>query len=248
MNVYALPLNCSLEHEDITVFPAVLHTEKECILVDCGYPGSLSAIECGLKELGISPDTLTKVIITHHDHDHVGSLRELEKKYQQVEIFCSSIQLPYLTGKKISLRVQQAQQELASQEITTDERQFIQRAMEYLLMIEPVHHAQALPHNGLVPGADGIEIIDTKGHMPGHISVYIRDAKTLIAGDALVIENGELRCSRPEYTVDMTEALESVEVLLNYPIERIICYHGGEYTRDIKNSLESILNGSGTES
>ena len=231
-----------LEHQNITVFPAVLYDENECILIDCGYPGSLTTIESGLKILGLSPEKLSKVIITHHDHDHVGSLREIEEKYPHVEIFCSSIQFPYLTGEKKSLRVQQAEQELASQEMTSDERQFIQHTVEYLLTIEPIHRAQPLPSNGLLPWADGVEIIDTKGHMPGHISVYIRDSKTLVAGDALVIEDGELRCSRPEYTFNMTAALKSIEALLKYPIERIICYHGGEYTRDIKHSLERILN------
>jgi len=240
MNVYAMPLIYPLEHEDITVFPAVLCDDKECILVDCGYPGSLAALESGFNKLGLSTKKLTKVIITHHDHDHVGCLREIEQKYPHVEIFCSSFQLPYLTGKKKSLRVQQAEQELASQELTTDERHLMRSTIEYLLTIEPVHHAQSLPI-GLLPWADGIEIIDTKGHMPGHISVYDRHSKTLVAGDALVIEDGKLRCSRPEYTLIMTEALASIKALLTYPIERIICYYGGEYTRDIKNSLESIV-------
>ena len=31
----------------------------------------------------------------------------------------------------------------------------------------------------------GLEVIETPGHMPGHISLYLKDSKTLICGDAL---------------------------------------------------------------
>ena len=90
------------------------------------------------------------------------------------------------------------------------------------------------------PFCGGIEIISTPGHMPGHISVYIKDSKTLIAGDAMVIEDRKLSIANPQYTLDIDEAKKSISKLLNYKIDRIICYHGGVYTKNIKESLENI--------
>lgn len=62
----------------------------------------------------------------------------------------------------------------------------------------------------------GIEIISTPGHMPGHISIYVKESKTLIVGDALVIESGELKIALPQYTLDIDEARKSVKKLLSY--------------------------------
>jgi hypothetical protein len=39
----------------------------------------------------------------------------------------------------------------------------------------------------------------------------------------------------------MAEAKRSIRKFLNYDIDRIICYHGGEYTGDIKKEIEKIL-------
>lgn len=38
----------------------------------------------------------------------------------------------------------------------------------------------------------------------------------------------------------MKEAKKTINKLLNYEIDRIICYHGGIYQSDIKKSLENI--------
>lgn len=53
-----------------------------------------------------------------------------------------------------------------------------------------------------------IEIIET----PGHISIYIKESKTLIARDALVIENNKLCMANPQYTLDMKEAKKAIKL------------------------------------
>lgn len=77
--------------------------------------------------------------------------------------------------------------------------------------------------------------------MPGHISIYIKDSKTLIAGDALVVEDDKLTIANPQYTLDIISAKNSIKKLLNYEIDKIVCYHGGVYTKDIKKSLQNII-------
>ena len=49
-----------------------------------------------------------------------------------------------------------------------------------------------------------------------HISIYLKDSKTLISGDALVVENNRLMIPYPQYTLDMDEAKNSIKKLLNY--------------------------------
>ena len=63
----------------------------------------------------------------------------------------------------------------------------------------------------------------------------------MIAGDALFLQDGELVISLPMFTYDMEQARQSVKKLLDYDIEKIICYHGGVYEGDIKEALKRIL-------
>ncbi|MDF2686893.1 MAG: metal dependent hydrolase, partial [Clostridia bacterium] len=93
----------------------------------------------------------------------------------------------------------------------------------------------------MFPWFGGMEIVPTPGHMPGHISLYLKEFKTLIAGDALAVKNGKLVIANPEYTLDMPSAKQSVRQLLDYDINKIICYHGGIYEYKIKEALNKII-------
>ena len=244
LKIYTLAISHHIGGENIVIHPAVLFDGKEAILVDCGYPQSLPALEDALWKVDLSFRAVSKLVITHHDHDHVGALAEIEEKYPHVELFCSDVQLPYVTGKRKSLRVQQAEDELLDASLPDCERDEIQAIRDYLLTIIPAKHATVLRCGEILPCCGGIEVVDTKGHMPGHISLYVQKLKTLIVGDALVVENGELTSGMPEAILNMPEALTSIENLLTYDIEKLICYHGGEYTQNVHDSLVRILKNS----
>ncbi|WP_095643794.1 MBL fold metallo-hydrolase [Methanosarcina spelaei] len=74
----------------------------------------------------------------------------------------------------------------------------------------------------------------------GHICLYLHESKTLIAGDALFLQDGELVISHPTATLDMDQAKKSIKTLLDYDIDKIVCYHGGVYKDNIKETLKKI--------
>jgi glyoxylase-like metal-dependent hydrolase (beta-lactamase superfamily II) len=70
-------------------------------------------------------------------------------------------------------------------------------------------------------------VIHTPGHTPGHISLFIPAERLLISGDALRTENGDVVGPHPPATPDMPLAIASLKKLLDYPIDRVLSYHGG---------------------
>lgn len=221
-----------------SIFPVILSDENEMILIDCGYPNFLSLIKDCAKRKGIDINKLTKIILTHHDFDHIGSLAEFKRNYPNVKILSSIEEEKYISGKEKSLRLQQAE---AIYDKLPEEKKKEARAFHTLIeSIECVEVDVCLKDKDFFSWCGGIEIISTPGHMPGHICIYIKESKTLIAGDALVIENSNLDIANPQYTLDIVKAKESIKKLLNYEIDEIICYHGGIYKRNIKKSLQEI--------
>jgi len=71
------------------------------ILIDCGYPKCLCLIEDIAISNGVDIKKLSKIIITHHDFDHMGSLAEFKRKYPNIEILSSKEDEIYVSGKKI---------------------------------------------------------------------------------------------------------------------------------------------------
>jgi glyoxylase-like metal-dependent hydrolase (beta-lactamase superfamily II) len=71
-----------IQNDNVKAYhPVILKSDKEMILVDCGNPGSVSKIKKNALTQDVNIDNLTKVVITHQDLDHVGSLAELKRKY-----------------------------------------------------------------------------------------------------------------------------------------------------------------------
>lgn len=220
------------------IYPVILSDEKDMILIDCGYPNFLPLIEESAIKSGMDLSKLTKLIITHHDFDHMGSAADFKRKYPNVKILSSIIDAEYISGKEKSLRLQQA--ESIYDKLPKEQKENAMNFQKMLESIESVKVDMLLKDGDKFDWCGGIEIIETPGHMPGHISIYAKESKTLISGDALVVEDKKLSIANPNYTLDMTKAKESIYKLLNYDIDKIVCYHGGIYTEEIKASLMKI--------
>lgn len=221
------------------IYPVILSDEKDMILIDCGYSNFLPLIEESAIKNGINLNKLTKLIITHHDFDHMGSAADFKRKYPKLNIISSAMDEKYISGKEKSLRLQQA--ELIYDKLPEEEKENARNFQRKLESVEPVKVDMVVNDGDTFDWCGGIEITGTPGHMPGHISIYAKESKTLIAGDALVVEGKNLAIANPNYTLDIDTAKESIRKLLNYDIEKIVCYHGGVYKGEIKTSIERIL-------
>ena len=120
----------------------------------------LAKIEKAFENKGLDIKRLKQIILTHHDHDHMGAARELVTKYPGIEVFCSQEQMPYVLGQKKSLRLEQAEQRgmFLSGEEKLAHDDFIQ-----LKSVQPIDKVTAL-HDGEI--CEGVQVIETPGHMP----------------------------------------------------------------------------------
>ncbi|NBI05257.1 MBL fold metallo-hydrolase [Senegalia massiliensis] len=221
------------------IYPVILSDKSEVVLIDCGYPNFLNLIKDAAKKDGVDISKLTKIIITHHDFDHMGALGEFKREYPHIKVLSSIDDEKYISGKEKSLRLQQA--EAICDKIPEEEKESAKEFQRFIQKVENVQVDMCLKDRDSFSWFGGIEIVATPGHMPGHISVYLKSSKTLISGDALIVENDKLMIPYPQYTLDIDNAKKSIKKLLNYEIDRIICYHGGTYIKDIKESLQSII-------
>ena len=90
------------------IYPVLLRDETHLALIDCGFIGSYPLLSKALKLHGVFPEALTHVIMTHHDHDHVGALAALKRENPRIQIVSSVAEAPYIAGKEPPLRLKQA--------------------------------------------------------------------------------------------------------------------------------------------
>ncbi|MDR0615716.1 MAG: MBL fold metallo-hydrolase [Synergistaceae bacterium] len=219
--------------EENAIFPAVLACGDglgEKILIDCGYPGFLRKLEEASDMAGCPLPKITSVIITHHDYDHCGGLFELTEKYPRIRVIASELDAPYIEKEKKNLRLAHSEAVYDTlPEHLRPEAKFFQDSLEAL---RPVKVDIAVRDGDSFPWCGGTEIVATPGHMPGHISLYVRAHRTVVTGDALVAINGRLRLANPSYAMNVQEAKASAKKLAGLNADRFICYHGGVVVPD----------------
>jgi len=122
-------------------------TQQGIILIDTlnNADEAASTIEKGLRELGLDPASIKKIIVTHAHGDHYGGATYLQQKY----------------GAEIIMS-EKDWQELAKPELQYDD----------VLWGRPPKRGTSLPDGGSVTlGGYTVKAIQTPGHTPGTLSL-----------------------------------------------------------------------------
>ncbi|KQL48887.1 MBL fold metallo-hydrolase [Brevibacillus choshinensis] len=214
--IKVIKLEMKVEGGLFVVHTGLLWDENEAILVDTGIPGQLDVIKSVVEQESIPFQKLKKIIITHQDRDHIGSLPEIVEAFDgAIQVCAHEVAIPYLAGETPLIKSG--------------------------ALVPPVKVDQILQDGDILPYCGGIQVIYTPGHSPDHISLYHIPSKTLISGDALTAQEGVLMPFNPDFTPDKATALQSLAKLVDLEIETVIAYHGGVCTGGIKERLLEII-------
>ncbi|UKS28561.1 MBL fold metallo-hydrolase [Paenibacillus sp. HWE-109] len=193
-----------LDFHGHTINPILLWDHEMAVLIDTGFPGQIENLRMTMKKAGVSLDMLKVVILTHQDIDHIGSLPEiLQECGSNVQVYAHELDKPYIQGELPLLK-------------------------DGHIKNPPMGRVDSTLIDGQeLAFCGGIRVIHTPGHTPGHISLYLRRSKTLVAGDSMYSVNGKLGGIHEPTTPDIGEARLSLQKYQDYNIESVICYHGG---------------------
>lgn len=224
------------------IHPTLIWDEDVVILVDTGFPGQLALFREAIEKAGVSFDQLSKIIVTHQDVDHIGGLPViLNEAPQRVEVLASEVEKPFIQGEKRLLKLTPEAIDQAVNALPAEVPEERRKAFRAVLENPPKANVDKTVVDGEeLSYCGGIIVIDTPGHTPGHICLYHKPSKTLVAGDALIVVDGRLHKLDPQLTFDMNEATKSLIKLTQYDIETVICYHGGLYKGDVNQRIAEL--------
>lgn len=222
--------------------PVLIWDDQEAVLIDAGIPNRLSVFKEAMTQAGIPFDKLKKIIITHHDLDHIGGLTDLLNAFpHKIDVLAAEAEKPYIEGEKPHLKITPAFIDQFRAALPAELPSERREAILHLLAHPPTATVDQIVTDGEeLPLYGGMEVIPTPGHTPGHISLYLKQHKILIAGDAFMIDNG--RFVEPDNCVDAELAKSSLKRLLPYDIQTVICYHGGICEENVKHRIEQLAN------
>jgi glyoxylase-like metal-dependent hydrolase (beta-lactamase superfamily II) len=240
--VEMLEISGSVMGTPSVIRPTLVWDAETVVLVDTGFPGMLPLIREAMDKAGVPFDRLNRVILTHHDIDHIGSLASIRgERADRVTIMAHEIEKPYVDGTKPALKLAQFEANRAN---LPPERQAVFQKMAAAFQSSRASVDETLVDGEELPYAGGIRVIHTPGHTLGHICLYLERSKTLVSGDALTVDKeGVLVRSQPSINYDTPAAVESLKKLAPYDIQAVITHHGGLARENVNARIAELAKG-----
>ncbi len=244
-NVEMLELKTKLANGPGVICLLIVWDEKDVVLFDTGLPGMGAIIRETAVAACVPFERLNRVLITHSDMDHIGSLSQMiHETGAAITLMAHKEEKPYIECELPPIRLKQMEASVCS--MTGAMREQIVTMTENLKKSYQMFKAnvnKTIDDCEVLPFCGGITCIYTPGHTPGHMSYYLEKLKLLIAGDILQVMDGSLvKC--PDFTIMDKEAVTaSLKKLSHYEIEMVVCYHGGLFQGDASHRIAEIVSG-----
>ena len=233
-----LEIPMKLLGKERNIYPTLIWDDNNVILVDAGIPDCLPEIKDAMKNTGASFERLDSIIVTHQDIDHVGGIKHIIKELSRVKIFAHIEDKPYIEGEKKWIRLNTNFMNRINS-LPEEEKDRI---------LDLFENSNVKINGTLKDGQElgccgGIIVIHTPGHTPGHICLYHKQSRTLIAGDTINIVDGQLVVSNIESMNDKDGemVINSIKKFEDYDIKNLITYHGGLFNNNPNQEIKKLF-------
>ncbi len=189
-------------------------------LVETGFSHTTPKVLKALEELGIAPDDVAYIAVTHVHMDHAGGAGFLAERCPNARVICHRVGAPHLINpEKLVRSVQRA----------------VGPLFPYYGEMKPIPEERLVIVQG---GArfelgDGyaLEVIDAPGHAPHHACFYEPQTRGLFTGDAVGIYRREIGfiMTTPPPSFHFEESLATLNRLRELKPEWLYFTHYGAH-------------------
>ena len=199
-------------------------------LVETGTTLSAPQVARSLAALGIAPEDLGTIVVTHIHLDHAGGVGSIAEQFPSAQVVVHERGARHLIDPS---------------RLVSSARRVFGEAMDRLFGdMLPVESARvtALGESGTIDLGDGrrLDVFYAPGHASHHVALVDSATGDLYTGDAagvFIPETSDLRASTPPPDFDLDAALTSLERMRQAQPTRLLFSHFGPVT-DVSTTLD----------
>ena len=209
-NVYVVP--------GVTANCYILADADRLTIIDTGLPFSEKRILAYVARLGKSARNVQRILITHADVDHYGCLAAL-KRASGACTYASRLEAAAMAKGRSSRPVERS--------IDTALQRLLIAMLSRMMKATAIQVDQVLAEGQILPVLGGLQVVETPGHSPGHLSYFVPSAGLLFCGDSMRSDGKRgFRGSRSRNDWDPTLAKVSVRKQADLDAQSVCPGHG----------------------
>lgn len=226
----------------------IVRDGDSCTLIDSGYPGDRDAVLASLAEVGLAPESVAAVLLTHAHSDHMGAAEHLRTEHG-TPVLMHEAEVPH------------ARREFLDQ---VSVGQVLARAWKPGVLPWALHairsggtaplrvdEPRAFPVEGALDLPGRPVPVHTPGHTKGHAAYHLPELGIVVTGDALVTGHPTSRAAGPQllpgmFHQDRARALDALDALAGLDAETVLPGHGPVHRGTVKAAADRAAERAGS--
>ena len=212
---------------------------KDAMIIGGGMNWVAPLLNEQLDEFGIKAEDIKYLVIPHPHFDHCGAVPYLKRKYPHMKVLATEAAKAVLSKQKVIDYMEAVNMFMIDHFGVRDQYEKLNLKIDSIMIDQTVNDSTVIDlGNGLE-----VHFIETPGHSPGDISVYIPGLKALFPSDAAPCPLGYIdKLAMPSPQYDFILYKESLRKLAAYDVDICGYDHNVVITgRDAKRVLLSSV-------
>ena len=227
----------------IPFFPVYLSMGREGMLIEGGNSATTDIIVRQIEKLGIDPETIKYIALTHSHPDHIGALPRLKKRWPHLKTIASARAAKNLSNEKMLKHFKGMDTAISEIMKSKSEISKIPEALdEYDFTVDIL-----ADENSCFDLGNGISwsTCPIPGHAGCQTAFFEKKEGTLVIGDAIGFYNPGKDIFWPNYFESLSDYTDSIKRLATFPANRIALGHNGVIKDNTRKFLDKALKATG---
>jgi len=209
------------------------------MLIEGGTGPTFPIIVEQIRSLGISPERIKYIALTHTHADHIGGIPHFKRIWPHIKLIGSSNADKILQKKELFLEYLLADTAIAQ----------LMKAKDEIDDLPPTLNDYHFELDSTVKEGDSIdlgkgviwEVYETPGHSTCHISFFEKAGGNLVVGDATGFYVPEKDAFWPNYFVSLEDYLNSIRKLAALSAKRAVLSHNCVIYGNVRGHLQHAM-------
>jgi len=220
-------------------YPAYLTMGDKGMIIEGGTGATFPIIVDQVRELGIEPERIEYLALTHTHPDHIGAVPHLKKLWPHLKVIASDLAAKLLQKEEVI-------KDFIRMDRTIAEILLVKGDIDWwpVELENPVFEVDVIVGEGdKIDLGSGMvwTVYETPGHSPCHISLHSERDGILVIGDATGIYEPDKEVFWPNYFQSLEEYCNSIRKLAALPARIGARSHGGVVEGEPRRYLQRVI-------